>query len=139
VIESVLLDTGPLVAFCSARDVFHEWACEQFKDLRPPFATCEPVLTEACFLLRSRRDAVLKMMACGAIQAGFRLDIEHGRVQQLMGKYANVPMSLADACLVRMSELHANSAVLTLDSDFRIYRRNGRQVIPLIMPDNLPS
>jgi len=134
VIESVLLDTGPLVAFCNARDVFHEWACEQFRLVRPPFATCEPVITETCFLLGDRRDAVLNMVTGGVIRIALSLDDELDSVQRLMNKYADVPMSLADACLVRMCELQPSSAIMTLDSDFRFYRRNGRRIIPLIAP-----
>jgi hypothetical protein len=52
-----------------------------------------------------------------------------------MQKYSNVPMSLADACLVRMTETYADAILLTTDTDFRIYRRHGRRVVPCVMPD----
>jgi predicted nucleic acid-binding protein len=69
-----------------------------------------------------------------ALRISFRLDVEHEAVARLMAKYADVPMSLADACLVRMSELTMRSRVMTLDGDFRVYRRAGRTVIPVTMP-----
>ncbi|HKL21467.1 MAG TPA: PIN domain-containing protein [Tichowtungia sp.] len=131
----VLLDTGPLVAACNARDHFHQWACEQFRLLIPPLLTCEAVLAEACFLLGSEQTAILDMISTGLIKVDFEVKKEHRILQKLLRKYSDVPMSLADACLVRMSEIHENSAVFTLDQDFTIYRKNGRQVIPRIIPD----
>ncbi len=133
----VLVDTGPLVAFVNRHDHFHAWAREQFGAITPPLLTCEAVLTEACFLLgrlRGGAEAVMKLMSAGAVAAPFRLEQEVAPVQKLLRKYANVPISLADACLVRMSELVSESAVLTLDEDFRIYRRHGRQVVATILP-----
>ena len=134
-IKPVLLDTGPLVAICNARDTFHQWACEQFKVLQPPFLTCEPVIAEVCFLLGKNRGAVFELMQAGLIKTGFSVEKELPAVLKLIKKYSDVPMSLADACLVRMSELHTDSRVFTLDSDFLVYRKSGRQVIPRIMPD----
>ena len=71
------------------------------------------------------------------LQIDFSLSSEISKIKSLMRKYENVPMSLADACLVRMSELLDNSVVFTIDSDFRIYRKNGKKEIPLIIPDNI--
>lgn len=132
--EAVLLDTGPLVAVCNARDIFHQWACEQLKQMEAPLFTCEAVIAEACFLLGKKQNAVLELMQTGLIQTGFSLESELPAVLRLVKKYSDVPMSLADACLVRMSELHENSRVFTLDQDFLMYRKSGRQVIPRIMP-----
>jgi predicted nucleic acid-binding protein len=83
--------------------------------------------------LEGGADAVLGLVGRGVVKVDFRLSGEIETVRRLMSKYASVPMSLADACLVRMTELHARSAVLTLDRDFRAYRRNGRQVVPVLM------
>lgn len=133
----VLLDTGPLVAFLHRRDRHHTWAVQQFSKLEPPFHTCEPVLTEACFLLRGLRgasEAVLKLVDSGLIRVAVTLPDEMTAIRRLMAKYAHLLISLADACLVRLSENHSNGVVLTLDGDFRIYRKHGRQVIPTIMP-----
>src|SRR5207244_1851243 len=110
---------------------------EQMSRLRPQFLTCEAVITEAFHLLRHlprARAAILEMMAAGVLTTPFRLSEQTEEVLALLKRYANVPMSLADACLVRMSELVSNCVVFTLDSDFRIYRRHGRQKIPLLIP-----
>ena len=133
----MILDTGPLVALVDGRDKDHVWSVAQWSDIEPPLLTCESVISEACFLLARTRAGgtpVLEMLARGALVIAFRLD-EHVRgVRTLMRKYADVPMSLADACLVRMAEVTAHGMVLTLDRDFTIYRRHGRQVIPLVIP-----
>jgi predicted nucleic acid-binding protein len=136
VTSSVILDTGPLVAAINAKERSHAWAGEQLKGMVFPMLTCEPVLTEACFLLGKNYGAVFHMLDAGFLKLGFSLADEAGVVARLMKKYADVPMSLADACLVRMSEIHDGSKVFTLDRDFKIYRRNGRQTIPLIYPEN---
>ena len=133
----VLLDTGPFVAFLQRREKHHDWAVQQFSKLEPPFRTCEPVITETCFLVRGLpggSEAVLKLVDSGLIRVAVTLSEEITSIRRLMAKYASVPISLADACLVRLSENHSNGIVLTLDGDFRIYRKHGRQVIPTIMP-----
>ena len=135
--RGVLLDTGPLVAFLNRRDEYHEWAMAQWGQIAPPMLTCEAVLSEACFLLSrmpSESEPVMDLLQRKVIVPSFRLKDQTQPVQKLLEKYRSVPMSLADACLVRMSELYPENRVLTLDSDFSLYRRNGRQMIPAIMP-----
>ena len=134
-----VLDTGPLVALLRKRDPHHAWAKQTLSRLTSstslPLATCEAVLVEACFLLRSfagGEDAVLALADHLALD--FRLASEITAVRKLMEKYHSVPMSLADACLVRMTETDPDSVVLTLDRDFHIYRRNGRHVVPVLSP-----
>ena len=132
-----IVDTGPLVALLSQRDRHHSWARDLFAEIRPPLVSCEAVIAEACFLLQGipgGSDAALKLASEGVVEIGFSLGGELDPVRRLMKKYANVPMSLADACLVRMTELHPESRVITIDSDFRRYRRNRRQVVPVVMP-----
>ena len=132
-----LLDTGPLVSFLGSGLEHHGWAVEQWKRFRPPLLTCEPVLTEAAFLLkREGRDAdsLFALLDRGAIRIGLAIQEQQSDLRALMRRYRNRPMSLADACMVRLSEMHATAEVLTLDSDFRIYRRHGSKVIPLRMP-----
>lgn len=139
-ISRVIIDTGPLVALLDRNDRFHEWAKDQVAQVRPPILTCEAVLAETCYLVRKFPPAVqqvLKWLQRGLLKSQFRLEHEAQRVAELMGKYADLPMSLADASLVRMVELHAQSAVLTLDNDFRVYRQHGRRTIPTMMPDDL--
>lgn len=133
-----LLDTGPLISFVASGLRHHAWAVEQWKRLRPPLLTCEPVLTEAAFLLkREGRDAdsLFALLERGVIRIALTVQSEQADLRALMRRYRNRPMSLADACLVRLSELHPTGEVLTLDSDFRGYRRHGNRVIPLLMPD----
>jgi predicted nucleic acid-binding protein len=133
----VLIDTGPLVASINRRDRFHDWTCSALAQIAPPLLTCEPVLAESCFLLQKfpgAAAAVLEMLHRGIVKVNFRVDEHILPLNKLMSKYANVSMSLADACLVRMSEMDAQSTILTLDAGFRVYRRNGRQVIPVMMP-----
>ncbi len=132
-----LLDTGPLVAYLDRRDRFHAWAKAHFDRLQAPFLTCEAVITEACYLLRSSPrgpQIVLETILREAVSLPFRFEGEAAAIGELMARYANVPMSFADACLVRMSEVIPATVVLTLDRDFTIYRKHHRQDIPLLMP-----
>jgi len=134
----VLVDTGPLVAFLNRADRYYKWAVERAAAISPPLFACEAVISEACFLLRNipnAPDALLELVKRKLVAVPFQLGQETTAVKKLMARYGNVPMSLADACLVRMSEQYAGSVLLTLDQDFRIYRRLGRQVIPVIAPD----
>ena len=136
----VLVDTGPLVASLNRRDRFHAWAKAQLAEMEPPLLTCEAVVAEACFLLRQlpgSSSAVIEFLARKILEIPFRLDANARSLAVLLEKYADVPMSLADACLVRMSELREDAFVWTLDSHFRLYRRHGRQVIPTLMPPGL--
>lgn len=135
--EQVLIDTGPIVAVLIAKDQHHRWVREQFSLLPPPLFTCEAVLSEAQFLVHNfggNPVAVLDMIAKGVLNLAFAVEAELDRLRKLQQTYHNVPMSLADACLVRMAELHPRSRVFTIDSDFHIYRRHGRQMIPVLMP-----
>jgi uncharacterized protein len=132
-----LVDTGPLVSFLGSGLEHHEWATEEWKRLGPPLLTCEPVLTEAAFLLKREgrdTDPLFALLNRGVIRIGLSIQEQQVDLRALMRRYRNRPMSLADACLVRLSEIHAAAEVLTLDSDFRIYRRHGNKVIPLRMP-----
>jgi predicted nucleic acid-binding protein len=134
----VLLDTGPLVSFLADGLVHHAWAVEQWKQLRPPMLTCEPVLTEAALLLKREgrdTDALFALLERGIIRVGLAVEDQQADLRALMRRYRNRPMSLADACLVRLSEIHGAAEVLTLDGDFRIYRRHGNKVIPVRMPE----
>jgi len=132
-----LMDASFLVAFLQERDEFHEWAVSTLKSCEGRLLTCEAVLAETLHMLRDRLDArrsLLAAVATGNIEIPFALAKEAGNIQKLMKRYRNIPMSLADACLVRMAEAHDQSVVLTLDDDFRIYRKGNRQVIPTVMP-----
>jgi predicted nucleic acid-binding protein len=136
-VSTVVIDTGPLVALLNRRDTFHRWVRDVLESVEPPIFTCELVIAEACFLLRDvggGPDAVLELLERDVVQIDFHLGAEVAPIRSLMKKFANVPMSLADACLVRMTELEPRSVVMTLDDDFRVYRRNRRQPVPTITP-----
>jgi predicted nucleic acid-binding protein len=134
----IIADTGVIVAYLDKRDEHHDWTFEQMKTLPAPYSVCESVITESCFLLshlHNGKKNVLAMLKAEFLEIDFALSSEIEAVESLIAKYENVPMSLADACLVRMSETIKDSVVFTLDSDFQIYRRNGRQKIDLIIPE----
>ena len=138
--QKVILDTGPLVAYLNKNDRYHEWTIAQFETMIPPLLTCEAVLSESCFLLRHYQKGavnVMNLIERELLAIPFRLGDEFSAIKALLDKYKNIPMSLADGCLVRMAEQIANSVIFTLDSDFKHYRKNGRKVIPTIMPDDL--
>ena len=133
-----LIDTGPLISFLASGLRRHSWTSEQWKLFRPPLLTCEPVLTEASFLLRREghdADPLFELLERGVIRIALNIESEQAGLRTLMQRYRNRPMSLADACLVRLSELHPQGEILTFDSDFRIYRRHGNKVIPVLMPN----
>ncbi|HTT81664.1 MAG TPA: PIN domain-containing protein [Stellaceae bacterium] len=134
--SGILLDTGPIVAFLYGRERDHEWAVEQFSTLDPPFISCEPVLTEACFLVARNGQPparVLELLTRSVVRIGLEVQEELRAVRMLVERYASVPMSLADACLVRLAEL-TGLPICTLDSDFAIYRAHGRRPLTLISP-----
>ena len=132
-----IIDTGPLVAFLVKEETHHQWVREQFQRLPAPFLTCEAVLTETFFLVRKLPHGITKFFALinsGLLDIDFSIIAEGVALEKLVQRYSNVPMSLADACLVRLAKLHPQTLVFTLDRDFQIYRLDGRQPIPLLTP-----
>ncbi|HYY26392.1 MAG TPA: PIN domain-containing protein [Chthoniobacterales bacterium] len=134
----IVADTGPLVALFNEDDMAHRWALARFQEFTEPLVTCEAVLTETLHLLRKVPPAHFSLLALWErelLRIEFSAAREKDAIRRLLRRFDSVPISFADACLVRMSELHQDCAVWTLDSDFRVYRRSGRQSIPLLMPD----
>ena len=129
-------DTGPLVAYLNRNDPHHAWAVEVMKQVRPPILTCEPVLTEVVYFLREDDldvDPLFQMVEREVLVLRFDISTYWPRIRTLMARYRQ--MDLADASVVVMSEVHAQSLVLTIDrTDFSVYRRNERQVIDFIAP-----
>jgi hypothetical protein len=124
-----------LVALLSRDDQHHDWIVVQADILPGPWLTCEPALTEAFHLIGDRGTRHLRtLLRGGAFKLAFDLGDQLDPVLALLDKYVDVPMSLADACLVRMSETLPDPVVVTTDTDFRIYRRHSRQVVPCLMP-----
>ena len=133
-----IADTGFLVAFAARRDRFFPWAHALAGRIDEPLLTCEAVLAEAAFHLQDTA-LVLRMIETGLVRLAFDIESHRSELAKLAQRYADRAPDLADLCLVRMSELHPKHPVITVDGDFRVYRRNGREVIPLIMPPDLAA
>ena len=131
---NVIVDTGFLVALLIRRENRHRWARAQLPHLPPPWETCEAVLSEAFYLLGASGSKLAALLQRRAVVCSFHVGTEISAPLKLMAKYADVPMSFADACLVRMTEVLADPILLTLDSHFRIYRRRGNEPIPCVIP-----
>jgi uncharacterized protein len=129
-----IADTGFVVAFLNRSDRHHRWALEIARAVSEPLLTCESVISEAGFQVGSIQQ-VLDLVHDGFLKIAFDLDRNFEQIRALAGKYQERMPDLADLCLIRMSEIHNNLPVLTVDEkDFRIYRRNGRDVIPIVCP-----
>lgn len=134
-----IIDTGPLVAYFNARDRWHKWVVDQLRQLEAPLVTCEPVLTEASLLIHravGRPADLIQKLDQGVTSIGIDIEDEAATLTNLLKRYEDTPMSIADACLVRLSERLPDSRVFTLDSDFEHYRRNSRQIMPIIIPSS---
>jgi predicted nucleic acid-binding protein len=132
---SVLVDAGFVVAVLYRRDTHHRWAAAQSSNFARPWLTCEAALSEAFHLLGTRGAPALQaLLHRNSLRLAFDLGDQLDPVLKLMEKYADVPMSLADACLVRMTEVFSDSLLLTTDADFRVYRRHSRQAISCLLP-----
>lgn len=135
--NQVIVDTGVLIALIDRFDNYHPWVVEQLKQIAPPLLTCEAVISESWFLLqrvKNGRDTLIQLLTQKYVVVQFNLDEELATITALLSRYQSVPVSLADAELVRMSELYPHSLVFTLDSDFQIYRKNRDRQIPLLIP-----
>ena len=128
-----IADTGFLVAFANARDQHHGWALDVAEDVTEPLLTCEAVLAETAFHLGDV-GLVLEMISEELIRLDFVCNDQLAHLALLAKRYKDRKPDLADLCLIRMSELHPKHSVITVDEDFRVYRRNKREVIPLISP-----
>ena len=129
-----IADTGFLVAFANRNDLYHEWAVGLANTISEPLLTCEPVLAEAAFHLQSV-SLVLEMIREGLVSPAFNCADHLIQLETLAERYADRNPDLADLCLIRMSELNPRHSVITVDrEDFRIYRRNKRETIPIICP-----
>jgi len=129
-----IVDTGPLVAFLDRAERHHRWVATQIEELDVPLLVCEPVLAEAMHLLAGFERG-FNLLQNGALKIAFRIEDHVASLLKLHRKYRDQPMSLADACIVRMAELYQRHAMLTLDADFTVYRRHGHDPLALIYPD----
>ena len=135
--RAAIADTGPLVAYFDRAERNHAWALERVRELEAPLLVCEPVLAEVMYLLGQlpkAQDALFELLENGALRISLRVDEHVAALRAQHRKYRDRPMSLADACIVRMAELFDGHSVLTLDSDFSVYRKHGRAPLELIHP-----
>ncbi|MDZ4743378.1 MAG: PIN domain-containing protein [Verrucomicrobiota bacterium] len=133
-----IADTGFLVAFANRRDRYFPWAYAIAETIHEPLLTCEAVLAETAFHL-SDSGLILRMLDTGLIRLAFDTESHRPNLTALAQRYADRQPDLADLCLIRMSELHPELPVITVDSDFNIYRRHKREIIPLVMPPDLET
>ena len=136
---TVVVDTGPIIALLDGDEAHHDWALGQFDALAPPLLTCEAVLSETSFLLQrvgADPGLVLTLIERGVLRVEQIVGSGDDAlaISQLIRRYRDVPMSFADACLVRLVERTDHGSIMTLDSDFNIYRQARRRVIPLLAP-----
>jgi predicted nucleic acid-binding protein len=130
-----IVDTGPLVAFFDRSERHHRWVANRVEELESPLLVCEPVFTEYLFARHPRaQDGLFELLRNGALSVAFQIEDHVDALRRLMRKYRDMPMSLADACVIRMAEIHERHAVLTLDSDFTVYRRHGGVPLALVYP-----
>jgi len=131
-----ILDAGPLIAALNRRDQYHRWACDILERIGPPFYSCAEAMAEAA-AMTGQPAAIVEMIQSGEIILNFDLSEQAAGVLSLLKRYADREMDLADACIVRMTELMPDARVLTLDrTDFAVYRRHGRGIIPIMVPPN---
>ena len=128
-----IADTGFLVAFSNRRDFNFPWAHALAESVHEPLLTCEAVLAESAFHLRNSA-LVLQLLETGLVKLAFEIESHRAELAVLARRYAARQPDLADLCLIRMSELNPRLPVITVDGDFKIYRRNRRESIPVIMP-----
>ena len=131
---NAIADTGFLVAFLNRHDRFHGWASEIGHRVDAPLLTCEAVLAETVFQIESA-SRVLALLRDGSVRIAFDLPENIEAVASLAERYRDRNPDLADLCLIRMSEIYGDLPVLTVDErDFCVFRRNGREVIPIVCP-----
>jgi len=134
--KAILLDTGVIVALLDRNERHHLQCVDVISEIVGPLATCEAVVAEACYLLRRTHgapEAIIKNVANGVFQMPVRLVDRAASVEKLLKKYRDVPMDLADACLVDMADQIDTGQILTLDSDFEIYRWRSRRKFELLI------
>ena len=128
-----IADTGFLVAFANRRDRYFPWAFAMAQSIHEPLLTCEAVLAETAFHLKNS-GLVLRLLETGLVRLAFEIQDHRAELAELAHRYEERKPDLADLCLIRMSELNPKHPVITVDGDFKVYRRNRREAIPVLMP-----
>lgn len=134
--KPVLLDTGVIVALLDRSENFHQACAAAIRELEAPLITCEAVLAESCYLLRNlpgAAEAVIENVAAGIFQIPFQLPREALAVQQVLRKYRDRKIDLADACLICLAGEFGTADILTLDKDFEVYRWSRRKPFRILL------
>lgn len=131
-----IADTGFIVAFARRNDQHHAWAVDVAERITEPLLTCEAVLAEAAFHLESS-SYVLALLQDEMLRLSFDCGRNALQLAELARRYEDRKPDLADLCLIRMSELYPRHVIITVDNDFRVYRRNRRETIPIHLPPPL--
>jgi uncharacterized protein len=124
-LKPILLDTGVIVALLDRSEAFHKRCGDAIHKLDGPLLTCEAVIAESCYLLRNltgATEAVIANVEAGIFQLAFQLSRESSAVRQILRKYQDRRIDLADACLIRLADEFGTGDILTLDGDFAVYR-----------------
>jgi uncharacterized protein len=124
-VKPVLLDTGVIVALLDRSERLHDACAEVVREIEAPLITCEAVIAESCYLLRNlagASEAIIENVAAGIFQIPFQLSREAAGVKQVLRKYRDRRIDLADACLIRLADEFGTADILTLDNDFAVYR-----------------
>ena len=122
------------MAIANRRDQYHDWAVNLLAKLQTPLLTSETVLSETAFHLQSSRTALL-MVESGLVRIAINPEREWPELLRLAEQFDDQRPDLADLCVIRLSEIYPIHKVLTVDgSDFRVYRRNSREPIPVVCP-----
>jgi predicted nucleic acid-binding protein len=134
-VRPVLLDTGVIVALLDRSERFHEACAKAIRELGSPLITCEAVIAESCYLLRNlagAAEAVTENVAAGIFQIPFQLSAEASVIKQILRKYRDRKIDLADACLIRLADEFETADILTLDQDFAVYRRSRNKTFRIL-------
>lgn len=135
--QKAILDTGALIAFLNKADRYHLWAVETSKTISPPLITCEAVLAESFFLIEKAGGGMwtlFDLIEREIVSISFSFSEMSNDVKKIMNKYADLPASFTDACLVAMSTVYADHKIFTTDSHFQVYRRKNNQIMHLLTP-----
>ena len=138
--KPVLLDTGVIVALLDRSESFHRTCAQTVREVEAPLVTCEAVITESCYLLRNlsgASGAVIENIAAGIFQLPFQLSRDTAGVKQILRKYKDRKIDLADACLIRLADEFGTADILTLDRDFAIYRWGKNKPFRVLPSTNL--
>lgn len=134
--KPVLLDTSAIVALLDRAQSSHERAVAAVRSIAAPLITCEAVISESCYLLRKVRgaaEAVIENVVAGLFGIPFQLPSQAPSVRQILKKYRDQRIDFADACLICLADQFAAPAILTLDSDFQIYRWGRNKPFELLI------